>query len=72
MGAGTLMLKFNFQLTNSFSHYNWFERNLGSGSTYVVMQAVAVLTVLAGFFIMFGILDNVLSFLLAPVTGLFR
>lgn len=72
MAAGTLMLKFNFQVSNMFSHNNVFERYMGSGATYFVMQVLAIFTVLGGFFVMFGVLDNVLGWLLSPVTSLFQ
>lgn len=72
MAIGTLMLKFNFQLSNQFSHNNVFERYLGSGATYFVMQVAAILAVLGGFFVMFGVADNVLGWLLSPITNLFR
>lgn len=72
IAAGTLMVKYNYQVSNLFSHYNVFERYLGSGATYLVMKVVAILVVLGGFFLMFGLFDNVLGWLLSPITGLFR
>jgi hypothetical protein len=72
IAVGVIMLKFNFQLTNTVGRNNVFERRLGNGSTYVVMQLVSLLTILWGFFLIFGLHDNVLGWLLSPITGLFR
>jgi len=72
IAIGVVMLKFNFQLTNTIGRNNVFERRLGSGSTYVVMQVAAMLTILWGFFLIFGLHDNVLGWLLSPLTNLFN
>jgi hypothetical protein len=66
------MLKFNFQVSNMFSHNNVFERYMGSGATYLVMQVVAISAVLFGVFYIFGFQDNVLGWLLSPLIGLFN
>lgn len=71
IGIGVLLLKFNFQVSNMFSHYNAFERYLGSGATYMVMQVMAVLAVIFGLLMMFSLHDNLVGWLLSPLTNLF-
>jgi len=72
IAIGVGLLRFNFKLTNSFSRSNWFERNLGSGSTYIVFQLVAVLAVILGVLIMFGLGDNVMEWIFSPIRGIFN
>lgn len=70
IGVGVLMLKFNFQVSNMFSHNNVFERYMGSGATYFVMQVVSVLAVIFGLLMMFSLHDNLISWLVSPLTNL--
>jgi hypothetical protein len=71
IAVGTLMVKYNFRLTNMFSHYNWFERNLGSGSTYIVMQALAIFIIIYGTMTLAGFSDNFWAWVTSPLRGLF-
>ena len=68
--VGFFMVKYNFKLTNLFSSYNWFERNLGSGSTYIVMQAVAILVIIYGVLTMTGFSDNFWHWVTSPLRSL--
>jgi magnesium-transporting ATPase (P-type) len=72
IAIGVLMLKFNFQLTRMFSNNNWFERNLGSGSTYIVMQMASVFIIFYAILLIFGLSDNFLSWLVSPLRSLFN
>jgi len=69
--VGVFMMKYNFRLTNMFSRYNWFESHLGSGSTYVVMQILAVFVIIYGTMLMFGLSDNFWSWVTSPLRNLF-
>ncbi|MCE7936516.1 hypothetical protein DYH10_01875 [Candidatus Saccharibacteria bacterium CPR2] len=67
--AGIAMLKFNYQISNMFSHNNWFERNFGSGATYIAFQLLGILVSLYGVFLILGLHDNIIGFLLSPITN---
>lgn len=70
VGIGVLLLKFNFQVSNMFSHNNVFERYLGSGMTYVVMQIAAVFVIIFGFLMAFSLHDNLLRWITSPLRDL--
>jgi uncharacterized membrane protein YphA (DoxX/SURF4 family) len=71
--VGVLLLKFNFQLVNDWTgRLDWVENKLGAGSTYLFYKLLAVLLVLGGILHISGLLDNVASWLLSPLTGLFK
>src|SRR5690606_7425202 len=70
VAIGVVMLKFNFQVSNMFSHNNVFERYMGSGATYFVMQVMSVLAVIFGLLMMFSLHDNLLSWLTSPLRNL--
>jgi len=70
IGVGIVLLKFNFRVSNMFSHNNVFERYMGSGATYFVMQVAAVLVIIVGFLLMSGLLDNLMGFLLSPLKDI--
>jgi tetrahydromethanopterin S-methyltransferase subunit C len=71
VAIGVAMLHFNFQLTNSFSKNNVFERKLGAGSSYLVFQVVAILVVVWGTLQTFSLHDNLTSWALSPVRDFF-
>ncbi len=54
-----------------FGQNNIFERKIGQGSTFLVFQLLAILVILFGFTVMISLHDELLSFLFAPITGLF-
>jgi len=68
--AGVLMVKYNYRLTNLFGRNNFFERRLGSGSTYLVMQILAILTIIFGTLWAVSMHDNVVRWLVSPITNL--
>ena len=69
--AGALGIRFNYQIVNSFGRNNVFERRLGPGSTYPVFQLFAIVTILTGLLVMFGLHTRVLDVLLSPLVNLF-
>lgn len=69
VAGGVSMLKFNYQISNMFSHNNWFERNFGSGATYIVFQLLGVLVSIYGVLMVLGLHDNIVGFLLSPITN---
>ena len=72
VAAGVLTLKYNFQVANLFGRSNWFERNLGSGSTYLVLKLASVLLMIFGLLMVVGLHDNLLRVFLSPLSNLFQ
>lgn len=73
IGAGIILLKYNFQVVNNFTgRLDFVEAKLGAGSTYLVYKLLALLLVLGGILYIAGYFDNVVGWLLSPLTGLFQ
>jgi hypothetical protein len=66
---GMLVMRYNFQITNTFGKVGWAENHLGGGlgGTYVMWKLVGLLLVILGLLYMF----NVMGFILDPLTPLF-
>ena len=69
IGAGVLTLIKNYQVANTMP-LRWLEQKLGSGSSYSIWKIISVLLVFIGFTVMFGFADNLLTFLLSPITNM--
>ncbi len=69
-GIGIAAIKYNYQIVNTMGRLNWLENKLGPGTTYLAYQVFAVLTILFGFTMMISLHDNLLEFLLRPLTNL--
>lgn len=69
--AGTLGLKYNFALSNTFPRLEFFERNLGAGSSYGIYKIICLGLVIGGILYMTGFGPAILSWLLAPLGALF-
>jgi hypothetical protein len=69
IGAGVLTLIKNYQVANTMP-LRWLEQKLGSGSSYSIWKIISVLLVFIGFTVMFGFADNLLAFLLSPITNM--
>jgi DNA-binding PadR family transcriptional regulator len=69
-GAGTLALKYNFQLVNLTGSPEWIESKLGSGATYGVYKILAILVALAGLIVAAGLGNAVLGWILSPLKDL--
>ena len=69
IAAGVLTLIKNYQVANTMP-LRWLERKLGSGSSYSIWKIISVLLVFIGFTVMFGFADNLLAFLLSPITNM--
>ncbi len=67
--AGVLTLMKNYQVANSLP-LQWLEQKLGPGSSYSIWKILSILMVFVGFTVMFGFSDNVLEFLLSPLTNM--
>lgn len=69
IAAGVITLIRNYQVANSLP-LRWLEQKAGPGSSYTIWKFFSVLMVFIGFTVMFGFTDNVLGFLLSPVTNM--
>ncbi len=67
---GAAGIKFNHKIVNTFGRNNWFERKLGPGTTYPLFQLLSILVIFFGFMMMISLHDNLLEFLLTPLTSL--
>ena len=69
--VGTLGLRYNFAMSNTFPRLEFFERNLGSGSSYGIYKLICLILVIGGILYMTGFGPTVVGWLLAPIVGLF-
>jgi len=69
--VGTVGLKYNFTMTNTFPRLQFFENNLGAGSSYGIYKIICLALVIGGILYMTGFGPGILSWLLAPIAGLF-
>lgn len=67
--GGIMILKYNYQVVNVFGRNNVFERRLGAGSSYPMFKLIGVLIIVGGLLTMASLHDNVLWFLLSPITN---
>mgnify|MGYP006327267801 CR=1 FL=1 len=68
---GTLGLRYNFAMTNTFPRLEFFERNLGAGSSYGIYKLLCLLLVIGGILFMTGFGPGVVNWLLSPLNALF-
>lgn len=71
IAVGVVTLKYNFQIVNFGARLEWIESKLGSGTTYLVYKLLSITLILGGILYLTGYLDNLLNFLLQPVSNLF-
>ena len=69
VAGGVLLLKNNYQVSNNL-RISFAEQHLGSGGSYLAWKVLSILLIFAGFTVMFGFYDNVLAFLLSPLTNI--
>lgn len=67
--GGVLLLKNNYAITNNL-RISFAEEKLGSGSSYLVWKLLSILLILVGFTVMFGFYDEILAFILSPLTNI--
>ena len=67
--VGVVLLMKNYQVTNSMP-LHFFEQKLGSGSSYMIWKILSILLIFVGFTVMFGFYDEVLTWMLSPLTNL--
>ena len=65
--VGILLIKNNYQVSNNM-RIAFAEEHLGGGGSYLVWKVLAILLILAGFSVIFGIYDNILALILSPLT----
>jgi len=68
MVGGILLLKYNYQVTNNLT-ISFAEEHLGPGGSYLLWKILAGLLVIAGFTVIFGIYDNIIAWVLSPLTN---
>jgi len=66
--GGVLILRYNYQVSNSLP-IGFAEQHLGPGGTYLVWKVLSIVIIVAGFSVMFGFYDNILGWMLSPVTN---
>lgn len=71
IAIGTLGLRYNFALSNTFPRLEFFERNLGAGSSYGVYKVMCLVLVIGGILYMTGFGPGIVSWLLSPLANLF-
>lgn len=69
--VGTIGLRYNFAVTNTFPRLEFFERNLGAGSSYGIYKIICLILVLGGILYMTGFGPGIVSWLLSPLASLF-
>jgi len=67
--GGVLLLKNNYQVSNNM-RISFAEQHLGSGGSYLAWKVLSIILIFAGFTVMFGFYDNVLAFILSPLTNI--
>ncbi len=68
MVGGILLLKYNYQVTNNLT-ISFAEEHLGPGGSYLLWKILAGLLIIAGFTVIFGIYDNIIAWVLSPLTN---
>jgi hypothetical protein len=71
IAVGIAGLKYNFALTNTFPRLQFFENNLGGGSSYGIYKLICIILVIGGILYMTGFGPAIMSWILAPLSGLF-
>ena len=69
--VGTLGLRYNFAMSNTFPRLEFFERNLGSGSSYGIYKLICLILVIGGILFVTGFGPGFLSWLLSPLKSIF-
>lgn len=68
IGVGVLLLKNNYQVANNL-RISFAEQHMGSGGSYLLWKILSVVLIIAGLTVMFGFYDNVLGWILSPLTN---
>ena len=69
--GGILLIKYNYQVSNNLT-IGFAEQHLGGGGSYLLWKIIAIFLIFAGFTVVFGIYDNILSWVLSPLTNIIR
>jgi hypothetical protein len=68
IAAGVMILKYNYQIANSIP-MTFADRYMGGGGSYSLWKVAAILIILIGFSVLFGIYDNILGWIVSPLTN---
>lgn len=69
--VGTIGLRYNFAVTNTFPRLEFFERNLGAGSSYGIYKIICLALVIGGILYMTGFGGSIITWLLSPIANIF-
>ena len=72
IGIGIVAMIYNFKLVGLVGRQDWIEDKLGSGTTYLVFQLLAIITIFGGILYLTGFGDKALTWLLSPFIGVFQ
>lgn len=67
--GGILLIKNNYQVANSLP-ISFAEKHMGGGGSYLLWKLLSLLLIMAGFTVMFGFYDDILAFILSPLTNI--
>lgn len=67
--GGILLLKNNYQVANNLP-ISFAENHMGGGGSYLLWKLLSLLLIMAGFTVMFGFYDDILAFILSPLTNI--
>jgi hypothetical protein len=70
--TGVCLVRFSYQILRFTGEQTWIEQYTGSGSTNGIYKIFGVALVLLGLLVATGFGTDVLSFLLAPIKGVFQ
>lgn len=68
IGGGVLSLKNNYQVANTMP-IGFAEQHLGAGGSYTAWKFLSILIIFIGLTVLLGIYDNILGWLLSPLTN---
>ena len=68
IAVGIITIIKNYQVANSLP-LRWLESKIGPGSSYMLWKLFSIVLIFAGFSVMFGFADNILTWLFSPITN---
>ena len=71
IAVGVVGVKYNAQITRTFGNNEWINHYLGPSATYGLFMILAFGVIVYGFLTMFGLSDDVIQTVLAPLRGVF-
>ncbi|MDB5178901.1 MAG: hypothetical protein JWN01_844 [Patescibacteria group bacterium] len=69
--AGIAFVRFSYQISNMTGPQDWLENITGPGTTNGIYKIFGVIVMALGLFVATGFGNNVMTFLLGPLRGIF-